>query len=81
MIQHLTAADAGRDLRAVHLEHALRSVDRALVGLLLERRDLLRRGSPAPVDLDDLAARFSNLNGDDLERIECFLVELSGGAA
>lgn len=79
MILHLT--DAGRDLRAVHLEHALRSVDRALVGLLLERRDLLRRGSPAPVDLDDLAARFSNLNGDDLERIERLVTELSGGAA
>lgn len=70
-----------RDPRAPHREHALRAVDRALVGLLLERRELIRQGASSSVDAGDLSARFSALDGSDLERIEALLLELTGGAA
>ena len=81
ILQTQSAAEPKRDPRAAHRDHALRAVDRALVGLLLERRDLVRSGADAAVDSGDLSARFSALDGGDLERIEVLLLELSGGAA
>lgn len=81
ILQTQPAAEPNRDPRAAHRDHALRAVDRALVGLLLERRDLVRSGADTAVDLGDLSARFSALDGGDLERIEALLLELTGGAA
>lgn len=81
ILQGQLAPDPGRDPRAVHRDHVLRALDRALVGLLLERRDLVRRGMNPTVDADDLSARFSALGGSDLGRIEALLLEFTGGAA